>query len=357
MTLVKLDIRSVRNIHRATLLPSPFLNLITGANASGKSSLLEAIFILGRARSFRTANVKQAIEFDQSDLIVSGQLQEAGNHVSQLGIQITQKQCEIHINREAKKKSDLAYRFPLQLVHPKSYKLLDAGPQIRREFIDWGVFNQEQNYLPDWRDFKKVLLQRNSLLKSRQLKQLDVWNQKLAQYSNLISEYRGAYIRQLEPVFLRVAEQFLVSDQLQLTFSPGYDVDRGLAEILGNELEKDLRYGYTHSGAHRADFHLTFNQRNAKDYVSRGQLKLLVLALKLAQVKLLNQHNANSIGILIDDLASELDAGNKAKLIKYLAGLNCQVFMSATDLSDFGELDESIDHKLFHVEHGSIKSS
>lgn len=357
MRIAKLDILSVRNIHRATLLPSPSLNLITGANASGKSSLLEAIFILGRARSFRTANIKQAIEFEQSDLIVSAQIQQAGGHLAQLGIQINQKHCDIHINRENKKKSDLAYSLPLQLIHPKSYKLLDAGPQIRREFMDWGIFNHEQNFLSDWRNFKKVLLQRNSLLKTRQVKQLGVWNDKLVQYSELVTAYRQDYLRQLEPVFQRVAKHFFPNGQLQLMFLPGYDRDKGLLHLLQGDLEKDLRYGYTHNGPHRSDFQLLFNQRGARDFVSRGQLKLLVLALKLAQVKLLNQFNNNSVCILIDDLTAELDTLNKAKLIKYLAGLNCQVFMTSTELSDFGELNDSIDLKVFHVEHGCVKSS
>ncbi len=356
MTLLKLDILSVRNIHRATLLPSPSVNFIIGANASGKSSLLEAIFILGRARSFRTANIRQAIEFDQSDLIVSAQTRQSNDHLTQLGIQIGQKKCEIHINRESKKKSDLAYRLPLQIIHPKSYKLLDAGPQIRREFLDWGVFNHEQRYLNDWRNFKKILQQRNSLLKSRQLKQLDIWNQELVQYGTLVAEYRKAYIEKLEPFFLQVSHYFLNESNLQIKFLYGWNQDKDFLQVLENDLEKDVRYGYTQSGPHRSDFQLLFNHRNAKDYVSRGQLKLLILSLKLAQVKLYNTYANNPVCILIDDLTAELDTVNKAKLVKYLADLNCQVFMSSTELSGFGEINKIKDFKVFHVEHGDIKS-
>ena len=356
MTLQKLDILSVRNIHRATLLPSPSLNFITGANASGKSSLLEAIFILGRARSFRAANIRQAIEFDQSDLIVSAQIRQSSGHLSQLGIQVSQKKCEIHINRESKTKSDLAYCLPLQLIHPKSYKLLDAGPQIRREFLDWGVFNHEQNYLSDWRKFKKILQQRNSLLKRRQLKQLDVWNQEFVRYGTIVAEYRNTYLKKLEPVFLQLSRHFLNEDNLQMKFLYGWNQDKDFLQILEHELEKDVRYGFTHSGSHRSDFQLLFNDRSAKDYVSRGQLKLLVLSLKLAQVKLLNLHSNNSVCVLIDDLTAELDTLNTSKLVKYLADLNCQVFMSSTELSDFVEINEIQDYKVFHVEQGCIKS-
>lgn len=357
MTLLKLDILSVRNIHQATLAPSPKLNLITGANASGKSALLEAIFILGRARSFRTANIKQAIAFDHNELIVSAQVQQHSGFINQLGIRVDQKQCDIHINQEQMGKSDLAYRLPLQLIHPKSYRLLDAGPQIRREFLDWGAFNHEQHFLADWRRFKKILQQRNSLLKSKQLQQLDAWNREFVHYGSIVAQCRNNYLARLEPVFLDVGRYFLDHDDLQLKFVQGWDTQQDLLEVLNRERDKDIRYGFTHSGPHRSDFQLLSQQRNARDYVSRGQLKLLVLALKLAQVKLLNQHNTDSTCILLDDVGAELDTENKSKLVKYLADLNCQVFMSSTELAEFGELKGLIDYKVFHVEHGCIKSA
>ncbi len=356
MPLSKLDILSVRNIHRATLAPSPTLNFITGANASGKSSLLEAVFILGRARSFRTANVKQAIEFDQSDLVVSAQVKGNNDHLSQIGIQINQRQCLIHINRESRNKSDLAYSLPLQMIHPKSYKLLDSGPQIRREFLDWGVFNHEPGFLEHWRKFKKVLSQRNSLLKSKQLKQLDSWNLELVRYGEILTDYRRTYIEKLEPFFLQVSNQFIDNQDLKLKFIDGWDRDQDLVQILNKELDKDLRYGYTHSGPQRSDFQLLINNRIAKDYVSRGQLKLLMLALKLAQVKLLNDLNDHSVCILIDDLTAELDTVNKTKLLEYLANLNCQVFMTSTEFSGFGNLNSIGDYKVFHVEQGCVKT-
>ncbi|WP_305909795.1 DNA replication/repair protein RecF [Methylomarinum sp. Ch1-1] len=356
MTLLKLDILSVRNIHRATLLPSPSVNFIIGPNASGKSSLLEAIFILGRARSFRAAQIRQAIEFDQTDLIVSAQVRQQNEQLSQLGIQINQQKYDIHINRETKSKSDLAYFLPLQLIHPKSYRLLDAGPQVRREFIDWGSFNDQPNFLPAWRNFKKVLQQRNSLLKRGLAKEVHVWNLELVKYGVLVNEYRENYIRRLQPVFLDVCRYFLADVDLELNYFCGWDREQDLLQVLDRDHDKDMRYGYTHSGPHRADFKLLFHGRNARDYVSRGQLKLLVLGLKLAQVELLHLHSGRPVYILIDDLSAELDTVNRTKLVKYLADLNCQVFMSSTELADFGEINDIENYKVFHVEHGAIAS-
>ncbi|WP_020484042.1 DNA replication/repair protein RecF [Methylomonas sp. MK1] len=355
MTLLKLDVLSVRNIHSASISPSPAINFITGANASGKSSLLEAIFILGRSRSFRTTHTKQAIAFEQSQLTVSAQNRQQSGSVSTLGIQIDNKQCQIRIDQEDRQKADLAYALPVQLIHPKSYRLLDSGPQIRREFLDWGIFNQHKNFLPCWRKFNKALQQRNALLKTRQIKQLSAWDKELVEYGQVINDFRLAYLANLQPVFLEMASHFLNKEDVDLRFLPGWDDRQALDVILKNDLERDIRYGFTHSGPHRADFQTYQDKRLAKDYLSRGQQKLLVLALMLAQVTLLNQESPYSCCILIDDLASELDTENRAKLIKYLIGLSCQVFISSTDIADFGDLSSVENYKWFHVEQGDVK--
>jgi len=355
MTLLKLDVLSVRNIHAASISPSPAINLITGANASGKSSLLEAIFILGRSRSFRTTHIKQAISFDQPQLTVSAQNRQQSGSVSTLGIQIDNKQSQIRIDQEDRQKADLAYALPVQLIHPKSYRLLDSGPQNRREYLDWGIFNQNRNFLPCWRKFNKALQQRNALLKSRQIKQISAWDKELVEYGQVINDFRLTYLASLQPVFLEMARHFLSQEEVDLRFLAGWDDRQALDLILKHDLDRDMRYGFTHSGPHRADFQTYLNKRLAKDFLSRGQQKLLVLALLLAQVTLLNQDSPNACCILIDDLASELDAENRAKLIKYLVGLSCQVFISSTDIADFGDLSEIENYKWFHVEQGDVK--
>ncbi len=355
MTLLKLDVFSVRNIRSASILPSPSINLIIGANASGKSSLLEAIFILGRTRSFRSNHIKQAISFEQSELIVAAQHGRYNGSVSSIGIRIDGKQSEIRIDQEHRQKADLAYALPVQLIHPKSYRLLDAGPQIRREFLDWGIFNQNQQFLPNWRKFSKALQQRNALLKTRQLKLLPAWDKELVEYGNLVNDFRKKYTQVLQPVFLQMASHFLETTQIDLRFYGGWDETQPLATVLKSDLEKDLRYGFTHSGPHRADFLTFHNKRLAKDFLSRGQQKLLMLALMLSQVSLLNDEAQNHCCILIDDLTAELDTVNRSKLLKYLAEIGCQVFMTSTELADFGDLSTIENYKVFHVEQGCIQ--
>ena len=356
MSLLKLDIYAVRNIQKATLHPAPAINFIVGANASGKSAVIEAIFILGRAKSFRSATIKPVINFAQNHLIVSAQTLQANGSTAQLGIQLDSKSYCCRINQQAtQKRSDLAYALPLQIIHPKSYELLDAGPQLRREFLDWGVFNDDDNFLPAWRNYKKALAQRNSLLKTRALKQLNVWDKELIYYGTIVHSCRHNYLQKFKPIYTEIIAKFLEIDDIDIKLLSGWDIARDFQQVLTEDLEKDLRYGFTHSGPHRGDIQVLVNNRLARDFVSRGQLKLLVMSLKLAQVQLLTNEHSNVGCFLIDDFAAELDVSNRAKLLHYLTELECQVFITATEIADFGDLTDIKNYKMFHVEHGNIK--
>lgn len=356
MTLLKLDIYSVRNIQKQTIIPAPAINFIYGENASGKSALIEAIFILGRAKSFRSSSIKSVINFTQHHLIVSAQALAANGNIIHLGIKLDNKNLEIRINKQStQKRSDLAYALPLQLIHPKSYELLDAGPNLRREFLDWGVFNDDDNFLPAWRNFKKALIQRNSLLKAKRTDHINVWNNELVNYGTIVNSYRQHYLQKFKPIFTEIVRRFLDINDIDIKLITGWDAAKEFQQSLTEDLEKDLRYGFTHSGPHRGDFQLMVGNKLAKEFVSRGQLKLLVMSLKLAQVQLLANEHSNMGCFLVDDFAAELDATNRAKLLHYFTEMKCQVFITATEISDFGNLSHIKNYKMFHVEHGNIK--
>ncbi|MDO8938748.1 MAG: DNA replication/repair protein RecF [Methylicorpusculum sp.] len=355
MSLQKLTIYNVRNIQKATLIPSPGLNLIYGKNASGKSALLEAIFLLGRARSYRTTTIKHSIKYDESQLTVSGSVLLKNGINCQLGIQLDGKSSEIRINHQSQQSRDLlAYSLPILLIDPKSYRLLDAGAQIRREFIDWGIFNRNEHFLIAWRNYKRALQQRNALLKMRNIKQLEVWTNELVNYGIIVNEHRQLYVQNLLPVFKDVLTQFISLDDINFLFQLGWDKSKGFLSSLNNDLEKDMRYGFTHSGPHRSDLLLLIGQRLAKDFVSRGQLKCIVLALKLAQIKLMVMEHNNNGCILIDDFTAELDWVNRNKLLSYLSQLSFQVFLTATEVNEFGDISGLNNFKMFHVKQGEI---
>jgi DNA replication and repair protein RecF len=355
MSLQRLDIYNVRNICEQSISPSPALNFVYGKNASGKSALIEAIYLLGRAKSFRTSSIKSVISFGQDNLIVSAQVLLGKGTSHHLGIQMDGKDIEIRINQQtSQKRSDLAYALPLQIIHPKSFELLDAGAQIRREFIDWGIFNHEENFLPVWRKYKKALAQRNAVLKTRTINQLHVWNKELVNYGTMVNEYRQQYLEKLKPVFAKTITKFLTLDEIEMRLVSGWDASKQLERHLIEDLTRDLRYGFTHSGPHRGDFHLLVKNTLAKDVASRGQLKLMVTCLKLAQVELVFKETETFGCILMDDFAAELDKTNRAKILKHLSDIQYQVFITATEIDDFGDLSFIEKYKMFHVEQGKI---
>jgi DNA replication and repair protein RecF len=357
MGIIKLNIKAVRNIDEQSILPAPGFNLIYGVNASGKSSLIEAIYILGRGKSFRTSNLKSVINFNYQQLFISGLITQDFGNPCHVGLSVDSKSIMFRINHQSSnKRSDLAYKIPLQLIYPKSYELLDSGSQNRREFMDWGIFHENENFLFTWRKFKKALLQRNVLLKTKQLDYVKVWDKELSYYGTIVDACRMQYINNIKPVFINIARFFLDDTTFNIKFSSGWDTSIPYERVLINELTNDIRLGYTSKGPHRADFILTFNNRLARDYVSRGQLKLLVICLKLAQVQLLSNKNNKLACLLIDDFANELDFDNCTRLINYIDFLKCQAFISSTDINDFGNIQKLSNFKLFHVEQGNIRS-
>ncbi|MGR9053583.1 MAG: DNA replication/repair protein RecF, partial [Gammaproteobacteria bacterium] len=274
----------------------------------------------------------------------------------QLGIRYDGRDFEIRINQQSNQARDqLAHALPIQLIDPKSYRLLDAGPQLRREFIDWGAFNSYENFLPAWRQFKTALKQRNALLKVKRPEHIEVWNKELVNYGTIVADLRSRYIQDLDDVFQAIIGQFLQLNAIEFSLYPGWQHDKGLLASLNDDLEKDLRYGFTHSGPHRCELTILADGLPAKDYVSRGQLKLLVLGLKLAQIKVLQQKNDNGGCLLIDDFTAELDASNRSKLLNYLGTIGFQVFITATELQEFGDIASYSNCKVFHVEQGQVK--
>ncbi len=356
MSLEKLDIYRVRNIVQASLLPSSGINFIFGKNGSGKSALLDALFILGRAKSFRSNSIKQVIQLNQPDLIVSAKLKHHNSTTTSLGIQLGLKSKTIHLNhQEIYSSSELAHVFPVQLITPKSYQLLDGGPQFRREFMDWGVFNMNHDFLTVWRSFKKALLHRNALLKKHDLKQINVWNQELAQYGTILTEYRQQYLILLEPFIRKIADIFIKINNPEIKFVTGWEKGYSYLDCLQQDLEKDLKFGYTHSGPHRGDFVFYSDGRIAKDFVSRGQLKALILTLKLAQVQLFKSDLSQDMCLLIDDFSSEFDSISRNKLLTFLSQLDNQVFITTNEFNEFGNIEMDGQYKVFHVEQGKVK--
>lgn len=334
MSLIKLDVYDVRNIESATLTPSPRINFILGPNGSGKSSLIEAIYLLGRARSFRSSRVGQVIRSGQEQLTVAGRVDQAtGLSPTALGVRISKSQREIVLaGRKLQSSAELIRAFPAMLIQPTSHVLLEQSPKCRRQFLDWGAFHLNEDYLAHWRGYGRALNQRNALLRAGDTRNLETWNHELARYGTIVALTRAAYMERLRPAFIEVAHHFLGAHAFALSLADGWDSETNpLIEAFRRSWVQDRKLGYTHAGPHRADFSVYADGKAARNFLSRGQMKLLVVSLLLAQARCLEESLGARGCVLIDDLASELDDANRAKLLRFLDTRASQFFITATD--------------------------
>ena len=351
-----LDIGQFRNIETAQLTFSPDLNLITGPNAAGKTSLLEAVYCLGRVRSFRTSDANQLIRYGQAAYQVIGRVGLTDGRVITVGIQRQPGHYDIRLEGQPLRRlSDLAGRFPVQLMTGDSTNILNGGPRYRRQSLDWSLFHVEHRYRIVWQRFARALRQRNAALKSRaSISEITAWDGELVEAATSLDRMRRNYLCDLSEYVTRELAVLLPGRQFDIAYQPGWAKDLTLTEALEKTLDKDRARGYTLAGPHRADFTLLVDKRTAQTHYSRGQQKTIMVGFLLGQVKLQHALNAPKGVFLLDDLASELDAEHQARVLAGLAALDTQVFVTAIDRHAL-ELAPWPSHKRFHVEHGVIR--
>lgn len=355
MYLTQLDIRQVRNLRDVKLIPSKKCNYIFGANASGKTSILEAIYLLSVARSFRTTHIKHVISQNSPSLQIFAKIENNNKDKSAIGLEKSSKNTRIRINgSDVKQVSELSALLPVQIINPDVHKLLEQGPKIRRQFIDWGVFHVEHNFLHAWKQYYRILKQRNASLRKKEAKTItEVWNDQLIKHAKTITLCREDYLLGFLPIFSEYVEK-LMGLSVNIFYQRGWDSESSYTEILEKYFDKDVFKGFTVFGPHRADLEISYNGNLVQNIFSRGQQKLLVCAMRLAQISHLKKEaNIQSV-LLVDDLAAELDNQYRQNLIELLIDTKAQLFVTATEKNSF-TLPPEIESKMFHVEHGIIK--
>jgi DNA replication and repair protein RecF len=356
MFLTQLNIRRVRNLSSVTIEPDPCLNLIYGDNASGKTSLLEAIHVLSLGKSFRTPKILNIIQNQTANLQVVGHVKKSSEKSSDiLGIERSIGKSVIRINRVAvQKTSELATYLPVQVITPEAHQLLEQGPSQRRKFLDWGLFHVEHDFLSHWQQYHRILKQRNAAIRRKSpIKEVTVWDSSLTKSGITLSKLRVSYLEQLIP-FIQTAVNDLLKLDLNTKYSPGWSSKyEGFEQAIRESINTDLKQGYTHSGPHRSDLIITTKNIAVKDVLSRGQQKLLVCALRLAQIEHLKSHTGHNCVVMIDDLASELDETKRTVLLDHLQRVGAQTFVTVTE-PGLVKTDSWETKKLFHVEHGNV---
>ena len=396
----RLQISHLRNLTQISLEPAA-CNIIIGANGSGKTSLLEAIFLLSRGKSFRHHQPKRYIQHHQNNTTVHAKLNDSRT----LAIQ---KQADattiLRLNQTTVyNQSILTEQLPTLLIDPSTMDMLEQGSASRRQLLDWLVFHMKQGFHPQWMAYQRLLKQRNSLLKSTrhltqvQLAELKSWDKGLSNHAALIHHYREQVFTEWQPYFAKSIVQLLPSyaEQLSLSYNAGYDTSVALDVQLNERLEQDLQLGYTRIGNHRADIHVYWRsdesvndqttdartaasahsvqtklptlKEQAANVLSRGEKKLLITALRLSQLPLLlnDEERSDSLNddlsskatpvVLLDDITAELDDRAIEILLSTLAKLPCQVFMTSLTDDILPLVNELWSQpNVFHVKQGEI---
>ncbi|MBN7797165.1 DNA replication/repair protein RecF [Parahaliea mediterranea] len=363
MSLSQLNIHHVRNLRRASLNDANRINVLYGENGSGKTSVLEAVHLLGMARSFRTTSARTLISHGEPHCVVQGTVRSALTNGSvSLGVQRGGRgELSLRINGESVRTvASLVEQLPLQVINANSFDLLTGTPSARRQYLNWGVFHVEHRFFPEWQRFQRCIKQRNTGLRRDKLGggELAVWTRELAKSGALLNDYRQAYFAQLAPLFRDLMQRLLPQlGELELRLRQGWDKRLSYEEALAASQASDREKGFTQVGPQRADLKVTVDGYPAADVLSRGQQKLVVCGLKLAQGQLMQSAGHSRCIYLVDDLPSELDTAHCQRVCEELDALQTQVFITCVAREDVARVWPGGEQpSMFHVEHGEISA-
>ncbi len=372
MRVTRLDVGNLRRFERASLLPGPGINVLTGDNGAGKTSVLEALHLMAYGRSFRgrvrdglvragADSLELYVEWREEPATAASTAAGPGNQVGRVrraGLRHSGQQWEGRLDGEdVTHLGDLCAALVVVTVEPGSHALIVGSSEIRRRFIDWGLFHVEPRFLPLWRRYARALKQRNALLKRRATdSQMDAWEAELAQAGESITQQRQAYVEALQPRLGDLVDALLpAAGRCNLAYQPGWRQDElSLADALLLARDRDLAAGFTTVGPHRADWRIDYSAIPGRSALSRGQAKLSALAALLAQA----EHHADVRGdwpvVALDDLASELDQNHQRRVLERLDATPAQVFITGTERPAL--LTKTVkDVALFHVERGQLQ--
>ncbi|MGM0542137.1 MAG: DNA replication/repair protein RecF [Pseudomonadota bacterium] len=334
---------SIQNFRNCVTIDCEFsagLNLIVGDNAAGKTSLIEAIWLLATGRSFRTTKTQYLIQhdFEFCTLFAEVASSHSSHKMHRLGLQKSLQQTLLRLDGVTlKSQSALAQLLPVQLLTPESHKLLEEGPKARRQFMDWGCFHQSPDFMLFWRHYQRGLKQRNYALKRGLPKaQVQLWDQTLVENSLKIDLIRQDYLERLTPYLITFCQALMpeLKEEVVCQYRAGWPkATPDLLALYAESYQKESHLGHTQYGAHRADIRFKFGAQEALNTLSRGQQKLFVCALLLAQASLHEKVLQEPVIMLIDDLPAELDETHRLKLLELLQILNIQHIITSTSAS------------------------
>ena len=317
------------------------ITIITGANGSGKTSILEAIHTLSLGLSFHTRQTTPLVKIGQKQFTVFAKIKPDNNYNSNS----SSKQLGItkNLNGNTERKVDhqnihsqnqILKLLPIIAITPQKLNLLKQQSNARRNLIDWGVYYNNPEFINYWRKTKKVLKQRNQLLKQKApYQQMKPWDQILTQLSEQIDKLREQYSQTLLQHLKPKLEQTFPNLPIKIKYFRGWAESENYKNILDKNLINDYKYGFTHAGIHKADLKISVHGHPASQVLSQGQQKTLASLLFLAQANIFSNQNNKSCILLLDDINSELDPNNISHILNEIKQQNHQIILTALSQS------------------------
>ena len=353
MRVKTLSISNFRNIESALIEPDPVLSCFIGENGAGKTSILEALVVLSKGRSFRAGQVSSLIGPGAPHFQIVSHIESTAGQFHQLGMERGVKHWTVRHNREdVSQLSELTELLPFVLLEPSSYTLVNGPPDGRRKYLDWGVFHVEHGYLPLWRRYSRVLKQRNAALRQSDQRVVSSLDPQFITLGEQVHQARLIHSDTLVTMLNEIMPQFNNTlENIDFQYTKGWSGD-SLESSIASSLQRDTDRGATGPGPHRADLNLTLDGTAAKDRLSRGEQKSLTAAMLMAQAMMICSSGEKPI-LLLDDLASELDEQHSNRIIQAALELGVQTWLTGTRTPDFIS-SSGIPNTMFHVEQGRI---
>ncbi len=339
MQVTRLRIRDFRNLADVEIEPHSRFNVLEGDNGQGKTNLLESLFWLATLRPLRATRLRELVRWGSEGGRVEGVVEHEGlEHRLAVRVQKGERTAE----REGKTARAADYFGALAVVVfvPDDVGLVRGPPEDRRRFLDRAIFTGRPVHLADVLAYRRALGGRNRLLRDGADALLfDAYEEALSEAGARLHVARADYVERLAPGFVR-AFAAIVGDEttVDLVYRPGIDPAgaapaQAFADAWRDGRDHDRHRGFTQRGPHTADLVLRLVGRPARTYASQGQQRAMVLALKIAEIELLEEATGTAPVLLLDDVSSELDPRRNARLFEFLEGFGGQVFITTTDAS------------------------
>ncbi len=354
MSLRHLTASNFRCLTNVELEIGPQFNLIHGRNASGKTSILEAIAYLGRGKSFRGAAAQDLIRHGASEFLLLGKV-DTEARLATVGVRNSSDGLEVKIDGDRETSAAaLVDILPLQVIDPEVHKLVGGGPEERRRYLDWIAFHVEPGYPQRSRHFRRALKQRNAALRDGAAKSsIAAWDQEFLESAAEVGEGRRRVLEIAIAGLEQTGEAFL-GTPVGFEYRQGWAAEQSLGEALTASWERDRQAGTTHAGPQRAELRLVYDERQAKRLVSRGQQKLLACTMILAATEVVQTALERPLLLLLDDPAAELDEESLERLMGGIFGLGSQIIATSLDEKT---LRFPKNPAVFHVEQGSVRKT